>query len=110
MVHSDAGSFHSIRQVHHQCLSRYGSIKADHQCLSRIKQHHGPSTKLRVNMAEEPSTAAILSHRFVLKSSVCGHHVYKRVWSPCVGESLETFCEEDNEHDKYAVAVHLSNC
>ena len=36
--------------------------------------------------------------------------MYKRVWSPCVGESLETFCEEDNEHNKYAVAVHLSNC
>ena len=61
-------------------------------------------------MAEEPSTAATLSHRSVLKSSVRGHHVYKRVWSPCVGESLETFCEEDNERDKHAVAVHLSNC
>jgi len=36
--------------------------------------------------------------------------VYKRIWSPCVGEQFETFCEEDNEHDKYAVAVHLKNC
>ena len=23
---------------------------------------------------------------------------------------LKTFCEEDNEHNKYTVAVHLSNC
>ena len=24
--------------------------------------------------------------------------------------SPETFCEEENEHDKYATAVHLNNC
>ena len=54
-----------------------------------------------MNMAEGPSTTA---------SSECsahGHHVYKRIWSPCIGEQFETFCEEDNEHDKYAVTVHL---
>ncbi len=32
------------------------------------------------------------------------------IWTPRVGERLETFCEEDNEYDKYAVAVHLDNC
>ncbi len=37
-------------------------------------------------------------------------HIYKRIWTPQVGERLETFCEEDNEHDKYVVAVHLENC
>ena len=37
------------------------------------------------------------------------HHLYKRIWSPCVGEQFETFCEEDNKHDKYAMAVHLKN-
>jgi len=36
--------------------------------------------------------------------------VYKRIWSPCVGEPFETFCEEDNEHNKYAMAVHLNHC
>ena len=32
-------------------------------------------------------------------SVVRGHHVYKTVWN----------CEEDNLHDRYAVAVHLND-
>ena len=60
-------------------------------------------------MAEGPSTSATSSNQFVVKCSERGHHVYKRIWSPCVGEPFETFCEEDNEHDKYAMAVHLKN-
>ena len=35
--------------------------------------------------------------------------MYKRVWTPQVGELHETVCEEDNEHDKYTVVVHLGN-
>jgi len=64
----------------------------------------------KVNMAEGPSTTATPSNQFVVKCSVHSHHVYKRIWSPCVGEPFETCCEEDNEHNKYAVAVHLNNC
>jgi len=29
---------------------------------------------------------------------------------PCVSEPFDIFCKEDNQHDKYAVAVHLNNC
>ena len=61
-------------------------------------------------MADGPSTTATPSNQFVVSCSVCSHHVYKRIWSPCDGELFETFCKEDNEHDKYAVAVHLNNC
>jgi len=50
-----------------------------------------------VNMADGPSTYNNY------------HHAYKRILSPCVGEPFETFCEEDNEHNKFAVAVHLNN-
>ena len=60
-------------------------------------------------MAEGPSTSATPSNQFVVKCSERGRHVYKRIWSPCVGEPFETFCKEDNEHDKYAMAVHLKN-
>jgi len=60
-------------------------------------------------MAEGPSTTTIPSNQFVVKCTVRSHHVYKRIWSPCVGEPFETFCKEDNEHDKYTVAVHLNN-
>jgi len=63
-----------------------------------------------VKMAEEPSTTATPSNQFIVKCSVHSHHVYKHIWSPCIGESFEAFCEEGNEHDKYAIAVHLNNC
>ena len=39
------------------------------------------------------------------ESFVTGHHVYKAVWSPFIGESLNTLMEQDNVHDKYAVKV-----
>jgi len=58
-------------------------------------------------MAEGPSTTTTPSNQFVVKCSV--HSIVCKCWSPCTGEQFETFCEEDNEHDKYAVAVHLKN-
>ena len=64
---------------------------------------------VNVNMAEGPSTTATPSNQFVVKCSVHGHLVYKCIWSPCIGKQFETFCEEDNEHDKYTMAVHLKN-
>ena len=44
------------------------------------------------------------------KSSVVkGHHVYKFVWTPVIGQELKTKLEEHNEHDKHAVAVLLDD-
>ncbi len=40
-----------------------------------------------------------------LDSVVCGHHVYKRIWTPNVGEQLQLRPEEDNERDPRAMAV-----
>ena len=34
-----------------------------------------------------------------------GHHVYKDVWTPIIGEVLQCEKEEGNSHDLYAVAV-----
>ena len=80
--------------------------------MAEVEEGHFASRKKRavkstkVNMAEGPSTTATR----VTVRSVRGHHVSMRIWSPCVGEPFEAFCEEDSEHDKYAVAVHLNNC
>ena len=41
---------------------------------------------------------------FSLESVVCGHHVYKRVWTPFIGEQL-TLKHEDNANDWRAVSV-----
>ena len=39
------------------------------------------------------------------ESIVRGHHVYKAIWTPVIGEELEVRTEDDNEHDQHAVAV-----
>ena len=38
-----------------------------------------------------------------LHKSVRGHHIYKRVRSPTVGEVLQLTREERNDHDRFAV-------
>ena len=44
------------------------------------------------------------------KSSVVkGHHIYKFVWTPVIGQELNTKLEEDNGQDKHAVAVMLDD-
>ena len=40
-----------------------------------------------------------------LESFVTGHHLCKAVWSPFIGESLNTQMELDNVHDKNALKV-----
>ena len=42
---------------------------------------------------------------YCLESVVCGHHIYKRVWSPVVGEKLPVDIEEDNANDPRAVVA-----
>jgi hypothetical protein len=42
---------------------------------------------------------------FRIQTTVRGHHVYKEVWSPRVGEELAVHCESGNNHDPFAVAV-----
>ena len=41
----------------------------------------------------------------VLESCVRGHHIYKDIWSPVIGERLVCERERHNTHDRYAVAV-----
>ena len=40
---------------------------------------------------------------------VRGHYVYKRMWTPVIGEELTVLPEENNIHDRYAVAVMKDN-
>ncbi len=47
----------------------------------------------------------ILTRCFSLNSAVRGHHVYKTIWLPSIGEELETSAEENNPNDSFAVAV-----
>ena len=42
---------------------------------------------------------------FCLNSIVCGHHIYKDIWSSVHGEELHYKCEIGNIHGLYAVSV-----
>ena len=38
-------------------------------------------------------------------SIVTGHHIYKSIWSPFIGEMLPAEIEEGNLYDRYAVSL-----
>ena len=38
-------------------------------------------------------------------SIIRGHHIYKEIWNPFVGEELQCKIEHGNAHDIYTVAV-----
>ena len=40
-----------------------------------------------------------------VESVVRGYHRYKDVWLPQIGDSFDLTIEEDNRHDRYAVAT-----
>ena len=40
-------------------------------------------------------------------SVVRGHHIYKSIWTPVLGEELSVEPENGNEHDRYAVSVKI---
>ena len=42
---------------------------------------------------------------YVMESVVRGHHVYKCVWTPRIGEQLQCKHEENNSNDVRAVAI-----
>ena len=49
--------------------------------------------------------AVILNTSLELEMHINGHHVYKEVWIPEVGEKLSVLMEPDNRVDKFAVCV-----
>ena len=42
---------------------------------------------------------------FLYESVICGHHVYKRVWTPITAEILSVITDLANRHNHFAVAV-----
>ena len=49
--------------------------------------------------------AATNEESFMLTSSVRGHHVYKRIWTPVNGKLLQVQAEPGNPHDSHAVST-----
>ena len=42
---------------------------------------------------------------WLTNSVVRGHHVYKNVWTPSIGERLQLRRQDDNDYDNHAVSV-----
>ncbi len=40
-----------------------------------------------------------------INSIIRGHHVYKQVWTPFLGEIVSLHHESENNHDSHAVAI-----
>ena len=45
------------------------------------------------------------SEECTLESVIRGHHIYKRIWRPLVGEVLTLEREEGNTHDRFTVSL-----
>ena len=54
-------------------------------------------------------TNVYIPYVFEFQSYVTGHHVYKDIWTPTLGEKLSTAAEPENHHEKYAVKVLKEN-
>ena len=53
----------------------------------------------------DEAMASQVEEMFCLDSTVRGHHVYKTVWTPFLGEILTAIPESENNHDRHAVCV-----
>ena len=58
------------------------------------------------------SMASEGSDSYEKTSVIRGHHIYKSVWTPFIGEELVVKAEDGNEHDEaeHAVAVMKEGC
>ena len=45
------------------------------------------------------------SYSWSTNSIVMGHHVYKNVWTPSVGERLQLRRQDDSDYDNHAVSI-----
>ena len=55
------------------------------------------------NFTTEMDSSLVLN--FAFPCGLRGFHVYKELWNPKLNEKLETIHEENNPHDRYAVAA-----
>ena len=74
----------------------------------RLAQLHDWFWRLSIHHSTWPYAVTlswIRREHFCLESTVRGHHIYKRTWTPFIGEVLQTATERSNEHDRFAIAV-----
>ena len=53
---------------------------------------------------------ALCNDSYEKTSVMRGHHIYKSIWTPIIGEELVPEAREDNGHDKHTFAVMKDGC
>ena len=58
-----------------------------------------------------PLDRSVMDHEeeFSTEGEIHGYHVYQAIWTPVIDEVLECVREEDNDEDRFAVAVKKSS-
>ena len=58
-----------------------------------------------------PLDRSVMDHEeeFSTEGEIHGYHVYQAIWTPVIDEMLECVREEDNDEDRFAVAVKKSS-
>ena len=64
-----------------------------------------PSTVLARAHTKVETAFSADDFTFQLPSVIRGHHIYKSVWTPSIGETLALQVDAENEHDAYAVGI-----
>ena len=55
------------------------------------------------------ASPSIMARSFKIESTVRGHHAFKNVWAPTIGEDLRVTAETDKTFDVFAVVVCKDN-
>ena len=51
--------------------------------------------------------ASLGSNYYEKVSVVKGHHIYKAIWTPMIGEELPVQSEDNNYHNEHTIAVMM---
>ena len=60
-------------------------------------------------MMNDDDAKTYTQYKFEFESFITGHHVYKDIWTPVIGEELQCYMEDDNPHDRYAIKLVNKN-
>ena len=82
--------------------SRYFTV--DYERISDVYVYTFQSSG-HFNFTTEMDSSNSLVLNFAFPCGLRGFHVYKELWNPKLNEMLETIHEENNPHDRYAVAA-----
>ena len=65
------------------------------------------ASNVSMNIKETSLHMVTQEAEYNLESDVCGQHVYKYIWTPCLGAGLSLCTDMGNAHDSYHTMLLL---